>query len=140
MENTYLNIFAEIDWSMPGPFGVPIGFALFAMYIAWYIVNNSKNSAANNTNSQQSRSSGSKTRRTRLKKSVESIKPCDSCGGEVREWSGEMRCWRCGTVYKERSFLLSKSSLLLSCSTCNGSVSANAVSCPHCGEPNPAKN
>ena len=71
------------------------------------------------------------------RKSIKSDEPCVFCGGEVREWSGEMICYTCNRKQEKQKHLLGESPLLRLCPVCKGKVSARASSCPHCGEPNP---
>ncbi len=35
-------------------------------------------------------------------------KTCDSCGGEIKDWSGELRCWTCGNLYDSAGNLLER--------------------------------
>ena len=32
---------------------------------------------------------------------MDETQKCESCGGQVREWAGKLKCWKCGKDYSE---------------------------------------
>jgi len=73
-------------------------------------------------------------------------KTCDSCGGEIKDWSGELRCWTCGNLYDSAGNLLERANKqkdevqvkhrgtnLIKCQDCGYQISDYATACPNCG-------